>query len=63
MLLGVLLTVRIVRSLLRKYRGRIIYCIIGIMIGSIYAVIMRPTSLEIPKPSMRLETFSIVFLL
>lgn len=60
-LAGIFLTVRTVRSLLRKFRAQTIYCIIGLMIGSIYAVIMGPTSLEIPKPPMSLATFSIVF--
>ena len=58
---GILLTVRVVRILLRKFRAQTIYCIIGLMIGSIYAVIMGPTSLEIPRPPMSLATFSIVF--
>ena len=60
-LLGILLTVRIVRYLLRNFRSQTIYCIIGLMIGSIYSVIMGPTSLEIPKPPMGMSTFSIVF--
>ena len=60
-ILGILLTVRTVRYLLKTFRPQTIYCIIGIMIGSIYSVIMGPTSLEIPKPPMSIETFSIVF--
>ena len=60
-LLGVLLTVRTVRHLLRNFRSQTIYCIIGLMIGSIYSVIMGPTSLEIPKPPMCIKTFSIIF--
>ena len=60
-LVGLLITVRIVRRLLRKYRSQTIYCIIGLMIGSIYAIIMGPTSLEIPKPPMSIKTFSILF--
>ena len=60
-LAGALMTVRTVRSLLRKYRAQTIYTIVGLMIGSIYAVIMGPKSLEIPKPPMSIETFSIVF--
>ena len=31
------------------------------MIGSIYAVIMGPESLEVPKDPMSIHTFSIVF--
>ena len=60
-LVGILLTVRVVRSLLRKYRAGTIYCIIGLMIGSIYSVIKGPASLEIPKSPMSISTFSIVF--
>lgn len=39
-LVGVLVTVRTERSLLRKFRADTIYYIIGLMIGSTYAVIM-----------------------
>ena len=60
-LVGILATVRIVRSLLNRFRSKTIYCIIGLMIGSIYAVIMGPTSLEVPRPPMSFSTFSIVF--
>lgn len=60
-IVGVLLTVRVVRYLLKKFRAQTIYCIIGLMIGSIYSVIMGPTSLEIPKNPMTLESFSIIF--
>ena len=61
--LGVLLTIRTVRYLFRNYRSKTIYCIIGLMIGSIYSVIMGPTSLEVPKAPMSISTFSIVFFL
>ena len=60
-IVGVLLTVRVVRYLLKKFRPQTIYCIIGLMIGSIYSVIMGPTSLEIPKEPMSISTFSIAF--
>ena len=60
-IVGVFVTVRSVRSLLRRYRSQTIYCIIGLMIGSIYAVVMGPKSLEIPQDPMSITTFSIVF--
>ncbi len=60
-LLGILLTVRVVRYLLKNFRSQTIYCIIGLMIGSIYSVIMGPTSLEVPKAPMSIQSFSIVF--
>jgi len=60
-ILGVLLTVRVVRYLLKNFRSQTIYCIIGLMIGSIYSVIMGPTSLEVPKVPMSISTFSLGF--
>lgn len=60
-LVGIFVTVRSVRSLLRRYRSQTIYCIIGLMVGSIYTVIMGPKSLEIPQASMSISTFSIIF--
>nr|WP_282193079.1 DUF368 domain-containing protein [Romboutsia ilealis] len=60
-LVGLFVTVRTVRSLLRKFRGQTMYCIIGLMIGSIYAVIMAPKSLEIPMPPLSIDTFKFVF--
>ena len=60
-LLGVLLTVRSVRYLLRTYRAQTIYCIIGLMIGSMYSVIMGPMSLEVPKTPMNIYNFNILF--
>ena len=53
--------VRIVRYLLKKFRGETMYCIIGLMIGSIYAVIMSPKSLEVPMPPLSIDTFKFVF--
>jgi len=58
---GVLLTVRSVRYLLRTYRSQTIYCIVGLMIGSMYSVIMGPMSLEVPKPPMSIYNFNILF--
>ena len=60
-LVGVFVTVRNVRSLLRRYRPKAIYCIIGLMIGSIYTAIMGPKSLEISQAPMNINTFSIIF--
>ncbi|MCR8746800.1 DUF368 domain-containing protein [Romboutsia lituseburensis] len=60
-LVGVFATVRSVRYLLRTFRPQTIYCIIGLMIGSIYSVIMGPTSLEVSKSPMSMSTFSIIF--
>lgn len=60
-LVGILISVRIVRYMLKKFRTETMYCIIGLMIGSIYSVIMGPTSLEIPKSPISMDTFNIIF--
>lgn len=58
---GIFATIRIVKYVLNNYRSQTIYMILGLMIGSFYAVVMGPASLEIPKPPMTFSTFSIMF--
>lgn len=58
---GIFATIRIVKYVLNNYRSQTIYMILGLMIGSLYAVIMGPTSLEIPKVPMTFSNFSIIF--
>ena len=58
---GALLVIKIIKMALKKFRGQTIYLIIGLMIGSLYAIVMGPTTLEIPKEPMSLQTFSIIF--
>lgn len=58
---GIFATIRIVKYVLNNYRSQTIYMILGLMIGSLYAVVMGPASLEIPKSPMTFSTFSIMF--
>ena len=60
-ILGIISVVRLLRALLLKYRSKIIYLILGLMLGSLYAVFMGPTTLDVPKAAMGISTFSIVF--
>lgn len=62
-LLGIVTVVRLLRWLLIYYRSQIVYFILGLMVGSVYAVLMGPTTLEIPKEAMNLQTFNIFFFL
>ena len=39
----------------------VIYLILGLMIGSIYAVFMGPTTLEVPQAAMNLSSFDWIF--
>ena len=40
-----------------------IYTIIGLMTGSLYAITMGPTTLDVPRAPMSPSTFSILFFL
>lgn len=60
-LTGIALTIKGIKYALANYRSQTTYCVIGLMIGSLYAVVMGPASLEIPKNPMTISTFSIVF--
>lgn len=60
-LTGIAVTIKGVKYALANYRSQTIYCILGLMIGSLYAVVMGPTSLEMPKAPMDMNTFSIVY--
>lgn len=58
---GVLLVIRLIKLALKKARSQTIYCIIGLMIGSFYAIIMGPRTLSVPSDPMNFGTFSILF--
>nr|WP_207746571.1 DUF368 domain-containing protein [Clostridium sp. 1001271B_151109_B4] len=58
---GILSTIKIIKFLLSKYRSAMIYLILGLMLGSLYAVFMGPTTLEVPQPAMNLSSFSWIF--
>lgn len=62
-LVGVFSVVKIIRKALERFRAQTIYFIIGLMIGSIYAVIKGPETLDTPQAALSLDTFHILFFL
>ena len=60
-LVGAFSVVKLIRKALENFRAQTIYLIIGLMLGSIYAVIMGPTTLDVPQPAMTLKTFNVLF--
>lgn len=62
-LAGACLVVKLIRRALEQYRPQTVYLILGLMIGSIYAVIEGPKTLDHPQPALSLETFQILFFL
>ena len=60
-LFGVATVLRIIKKLLDKHRSAMVYAIIGMMLGSLYAIVIGPTTLKVPQDAMTLKTFSILF--
>ncbi len=58
---GIVTVVKLVKIALERYRSQTVYSILGLMIGSLYAIVMGATTLEVPKEAMSISTFSIVF--
>lgn len=56
-LFGIFMSIRIIRDRMRKSRDKMLYLIIGMIIGSLYAIIMGPTTIGGNLP-LSLETFS-----
>lgn len=60
-LAGVVVVIKLVKVALEKFRSQTVYTIIGLMLGSLYAIAMGPATLEVPKPAMSLATFDVLF--
>lgn len=60
-IVGALSVVKVIRKALEKFRAQTIYLIIGLMLGSLYAVVMGPTTLDVPQPAMSIREFNILF--
>jgi len=61
--LGIALVIKLVKMAIDHYRSATIYLIIGLMLGSIYAVILGPKTLEVPVDALSFSTFNIFFFL
>lgn len=59
-LIGLALSIGLIRMALKKYKSKTLYFIIGLMIGSLYAIGMGPTTLKTPLPPLGFSTFSIL---
>ncbi len=57
---GAVTVVKAIKVCLEKFRTQTVYMILGMMIGSFYAIIMGPTTLEIPQDALSLGDFHII---
>lgn len=60
---GIVGIIKLIKMCLERYRSQTIYTIVGLMIGSLYAIVMGPTTLDVPQAPMGLKTFRILFFL
>ncbi|MFQ6841412.1 MAG: DUF368 domain-containing protein, partial [Agathobaculum sp.] len=58
-LCGIALSIHFIRRALQQYRPQTVYLIIGLMLGSLYAIVMGPATLAVPQAPLSLSTFSI----
>ena len=62
-LTGMFSIIKLLKKALEKFRSQTVYTIIGLMLGSIYSIIMGPTTLDNPIAAMNFSNFSILFFL
>lgn len=60
-LTGIAVVIKGIKVALSKYRSQTVYLILGLMLGSLYAIVMGPTTLEVYHEPMTFQTFSILF--
>lgn len=56
---GAASVVKLIRVCLEKYRTQTVYMILGMMIGSFYAIVMGPTTLKVPQAAMDMGSFQL----
>lgn len=57
---GAVTVVKGIKICLEKFRPQTVYMILGMMVGSFYAIAMGPTTLEVSMPALSLKNFHIV---
>lgn len=60
-LTGIFTIVKALKAGLEKHRSAMVYFILGMMLGSFYAIIMGPTAISEPVEPLGLHTFKFVF--
>ena len=60
---GIVGVIKLIKLCLKRYRSQTIYAILGLMAGSLYAITMGPTTLDVWQPPMSLQTFHVPFFL
>ena len=59
-LVGIVLSVRVIRNAFRRHRSKMIYFVIGLTIGSLHAIKNGPMTMNASKEALNFSNFSIV---
>ncbi len=59
-LTGAVTVVKVIKVCLEKFRLQTVYLILGMMIGSFYAIVMGPTTLSIPQHALHMTDFNVI---
>lgn len=59
LLTGAVTVVKAIKLCLERFRTQTIYLILGMMIGSFYAIVMGPTTLEMPQEALDFGNFQL----
>lgn len=58
-LVGIAVSIRAIRTALQNHRSPMVWLILGLMLGSLYAIANGPASLSDPLPALSLSTFQL----
>ncbi len=56
-IVGVALSIYAIRTALHRYRSQMVWLILGLMLGSLYAIANGPASLSVPMPPLSIASF------
>lgn len=60
-LAGLAVSPHILKSLMARDMGAVLYMVLGMMAGSLYAIVVGPTTLKVPQHAMSFADFSFVW--
>jgi putative membrane protein len=56
---GLAVSIGLIRRMLQQHRAAMMYLIVGLMVGSLFAIAMGPTTLSVAQPALSFTTFSL----
>ena len=59
-ILGAVLASNAIRRALQNHRSKTVFLILGLMLGSLYAITMGPATLKTPQPPLTLASFQLL---